>query len=139
MLNPLTNDVVETPGGSLSLVGVNETDGNGIPNTSGNQVLFRPNYGFLGTATIGYTITDNLGGTSSSTITVSVVPNQVYSQLLPGGNFVISWSNSSFNLQSATNVSGPYLTIPGATSPYTNVTSAQAAGFFRLQYQPPAD
>ena len=45
---------------------------------------------------------------------------------------VLSWTNSSFVLQSSTNISGPFAGIPSATSPYTNnLTPAQL--FFRLQ------
>ena len=47
-------------------------------------------------------------------------------------NVVLTWGNPAFSLQSAPSVDGPYLTIPGASSPYTNsVTAAQR--FFRLQ------
>ena len=50
-----------------------------------------------------------------------------------GGKFVITWSTGT--LQSATNVSGPYIDVSGATlPPYTNsVTGKQQ--FFRVQLQ----
>ena len=141
VFNPLTNDVVETPGGTLSLVGGSLSATNGTAFASGNQVLFTPTYGFLGAATIGYTVTDGIGGTNQSVVTVTVLPNLLNAQLLSGRNLVLSWTNSSvlFNLQSATNVAGPYLTIPGATSPYTNLTTTNAAGFFRLKQFVPVD
>ncbi len=44
---------------------------------------------------------------------------------------VISW-NSACQLQSSTNVAGPYLNVPGATSPHTNASPAEQT-FFRLQ------
>ena len=44
---------------------------------------------------------------------------------------VLTWTNAAFNLQSATNVTGPYATISGATSPHTNSISNQPL-FFRL-------
>jgi uncharacterized repeat protein (TIGR01451 family) len=69
-LNPLVNDVVVTPGGSLTLIGVSPT--NGSANISGTNVIFVPATNFLGVATIGYTITDNVGGTNSGLITVTV-------------------------------------------------------------------
>ena len=69
-LTPLANDVVQTPGGSLSLISVNAT--NGTASISGPDVIFTPASNFVGTATIGYTITDNVGGTNSSLITVTV-------------------------------------------------------------------
>jgi hypothetical protein len=135
VFNPLTNDILETPGGTLSLTGVSETDGNGTATQSGNQVLFTPTSNFTGIASIGYTIADGLGGVSNSVVTVTVfnpTPIPLNAMLVNNNSLVISWTNSLFNLQSATNVAGPYITIPGATSPYTNLTTTNAASFFRL-------
>ena len=64
------NDSVRTPGGTLSLVSVSPT--NGAATISGTNVLFTPALNFFGTATIGYTITDGIGGNSTSLITVNV-------------------------------------------------------------------
>jgi hypothetical protein len=51
-----------------------------------------------------------------------------------GGILTFNWSDSSFSLQSSTNVTGPYITIPGASSGFiTNTTSARAR-FFRLYH-----
>jgi trimeric autotransporter adhesin len=50
-----------------------------------------------------------------------------------GSNLIMSWTQAALNLASATNVVGPYLPVPGATSPYTNSTSIGTM-FFRLQY-----
>jgi hypothetical protein len=133
-LNPLTNCVLETPGGSLSLVSLAPT--NGAASISGNSVLFTPTANFTGLATIGYTISDNLGGMNTSLINVTVAGTNALplnAALLNRTNLVISWTNALFSLQAATNVAGPYVTIPGATSPYTNLTSTNARGFFRLQ------
>ena len=71
VLSPLTNDLPDTSGGMLGLVRVSPT--NGTASISGTNVLFTPAANFVGTATIGYTITDNIGGTNSSLITVTVV------------------------------------------------------------------
>jgi hypothetical protein len=49
-----------------------------------------------------------------------------------GSNVVISWPVGT--LQSATNVSGPYLNVGGAASPYTNSVSVKQK-FFRVQLQ----
>jgi hypothetical protein len=135
VLNPLTNDVVKTPGGSLSLVSLNP-DANGTASivNAGQQVLFTPANNFTGVSTIGYTVTDGIGGTNSSTLTVNVVnvtPIPVSAQLA-GGNLVLTWTNAAFNLQTSTNVAGPYIAVPGATSPYTNLIGTNAAGFYRL-------
>ena len=69
-LIPLVNDTVQTPGGSLAIIAVNAT--NGTATIAGTNVVFTPALNFLGTATIGYTITDNVGGTNSSLITITV-------------------------------------------------------------------
>jgi len=71
VLNPLTNDLLGTSGGVLGLVSVSPTNGTAV--ISGTNVLFTPSLNFMGTATIGYTITDKIGGTNTSLITVSVV------------------------------------------------------------------
>lgn len=49
-------------------------------------------------------------------------------------NSVITWPLNLLSLQSSTNVDGPYVTIPGATSPYTNDMTTNAVNFFRLVY-----
>jgi hypothetical protein len=38
-----------------------------------------------------------------------------------------------FNLQCATNVTGPYTTIPGATNPFT-ISPTNPANFYRIVY-----
>ncbi|MGA9450634.1 MAG: LamG domain-containing protein, partial [Verrucomicrobiia bacterium] len=51
-----------------------------------------------------------------------------------GGEFVITWPTGT--LQSATNVSGPYVNVvPPATSPYTNSVSGTQRLFYRAQLQ----
>jgi len=49
-----------------------------------------------------------------------------------GNELIITWP-SSWTLQAATNVPGPYFDIPGATSPYTNGLSLEQQRFFRLR------
>jgi uncharacterized repeat protein (TIGR01451 family) len=68
--SPLMNDVVQTPGGVLTIIGVSPTNGTAV--ISGTNIIFIPTNGFTGTASVGYTITDGIGGTNSSVITVSV-------------------------------------------------------------------
>ena len=70
VLSPLVNDQLNTSGGVLSLISVSPTNGTAV--ISGTNVLFTPTANFMGTATIGYTITDNIGGTNSALITVTV-------------------------------------------------------------------
>jgi uncharacterized repeat protein (TIGR03803 family) len=45
---------------------------------------------------------------------------------------VLNWGNPAFSLQAATNVSGIYANVPGATSPCTNIITGSQQ-FFRLQ------
>ena len=54
----------------MSLVRVSPT--NGTANISGTNVVFTPATNFLGTAFVGYSITDGNGGTNSALITISV-------------------------------------------------------------------
>ena len=49
-----------------------------------------------------------------------------------GSNLVLTWP-AGWMFQSATNVSGPYFDIPGATAPYTNATPLLPQQFFRLR------
>ena len=66
MLSPLLNDA----GSSLSLTSVTP-DANGTASiVSGTSVLFTPVTNFLGTSIIGYTIEDDMGNITNSTITV---------------------------------------------------------------------
>lgn len=50
-----------------------------------------------------------------------------------GNDLVLSWTDSNFVLQTATNVAGPYLEVPDAASPYTNVLPDTPQRFFRVQ------
>ncbi|MEI8290916.1 MAG: choice-of-anchor tandem repeat GloVer-containing protein [Verrucomicrobiota bacterium] len=51
---------------------------------------------------------------------------------LAGGQLILNWSNPAFSLESATNLAGPFATIPGATSPFTNIPTENQR-FFRLK------
>jgi len=62
-----------------------------------------------------------------------------YGYIRPPLNFVrrnnamvVSWTNSAFALQSAPAVNATFTNVPGATSPYTNLTTGSAQ-FFRLK------
>jgi uncharacterized repeat protein (TIGR03803 family) len=49
-----------------------------------------------------------------------------------GEVLVLGWTNSAFSLQVAPAIGGPYIDVPGATSPYA-VSTAGPQMFFRLQ------
>lgn len=48
-----------------------------------------------------------------------------------GTSTVLIWSDPTLGIQAATNAPGPYVDLPGITSPYTN-TSGSAATFYRF-------
>lgn len=70
LLNPLTNDMLWTTGGSLNLVGTSTTNGTAAINGTGIQVL--PATNFTGSATLAYTFTDGSGQTNTSLIALLV-------------------------------------------------------------------
>lgn len=51
-----------------------------------------------------------------------------------GGTLTFNWTDASFNLQWATNVVGPYTTIPGAAPGFTTNTVDQPQLYFRLSH-----
>lgn len=62
---------------------------------------------------------------------VSLSDNPVTLTATPGaGGLTLSWTNYGV-LLSATNIAGPWITVPGATSPFV-VNPTKAAGFFRV-------
>jgi hypothetical protein len=69
---------------------------------------------------------------TNATITLTPIPLGInYS----GGNVTFSWTNSSFALQSSTNVVGPYVTITNAASGFIiNATTSAPTMFFRLYH-----
>lgn len=61
----------------------------------------------------------------------SFVVLPVFGGIIRNGNqLVINWANGS--LQSSTNISGPWTSVSGATSPYTNDVSTNAQMYFRV-------
>jgi hypothetical protein len=85
-------------------------------------------------SSMGVLYMDNLKiGTSMADVATIPSLNQTVTNTVYGSNLVLSWGDPLFALQSATNVAGPYSTIPGATSPYTNSISGPEK-YFRLKY-----
>jgi sugar lactone lactonase YvrE len=62
---------------------------------------------------------------------LSISPPIAINIQLVGTQMILTWPNPQFSLQYSTNVSGPFATVPGSSSPYTNTFSDQQ-GFFRL-------
>jgi hypothetical protein len=90
ILHPAVSDV---DGDSLTITSATATNGTVTINADGN-LAFTPDTGFLGNATIVYSVSDGNGGTASATITVVVVkptteidpPVELPQSDLPDGN-----------------------------------------------------
>src|SRR5262249_53722632 len=60
-------------------------------------------------------------GSEFSDVLPNIAPNPEAIQFaVIGGQLVLSWTQPAFSLASNNVVTGPYVKIPGATSPYTN-------------------
>jgi hypothetical protein len=81
-----------------------------------------------------YSVTATVDSCTSApgTTTATVNPPASLSIQFSGGDAILTWTGGT--LQSATNVSGPWDDIIGATSPRTN-TPAAAQEFYRLKLQ----
>lgn len=136
--SPLLNDIVLSPDASprtLTVTGVTTTNGTVSVDSNGTNILFTPDANYVGNATLNYTATDNFGYSASGIIVVTV-QSAVVNPIPLGftfstGSMSFTWADSSFSLQSSTNVAGPYATIPGASSGFSTNTGA-AQMFFRL-------
>lgn len=133
----------ETAAASLTVTAVSKNqnvipDGNILLGGSGasRTLTLTPTVGVPGFAPILVTVSDPDGNSTAALFNLTVTTN---STVLPiplniqssGTNVILTWANPAFSLQSATNVLGPYTTIPASTSPYTNAaTSGQS--YFRL-------
>jgi hypothetical protein len=62
----------------------------------------------------------------------TVVARPTLSFTRDGNNLILNWSGA-FTLQSAANVTGTYVDVSGATSPYTNDVTMATQQYFRLR------
>lgn len=139
--SPLLNDSVLSPDATprtLTVTAVTTTNGTVTIDGNNTNILFTPDANYIGSATLGYTATDNFGFTANGTIVVTVqsaVVNPIpLNFTFTGGNsMTFNWTNATFSLQSSTNVAGPYSTIVGAASGFSTNTAA-AQMFFRLYH-----
>ena len=105
-----------------------DTAGQTLPDfaTSVTGVLygFHPNYSLAVTK-----FSDIVAGTPTP---VAIPLGATYA----GGNLTFDWSDPSFTLQSATNVAGPYIDVPGASTGFSTNPAASVlpAQFFRLYH-----
>ncbi len=76
----------------------------------------------------------NAGIASVSHLKVGTTFDSVFPSLhlqQAGTSVILNWSDPTLGIQSATNVTGPYIDTP-ATPPYTNNTTTNSAVFFRF-------
>lgn len=84
--------------------------------------------------------TTELGGTNGNgtvfALTLPAPPVPIPLSIeLAGTNAVLTWTNPAFSLYASPNVTGAYMKVDSAVSPFTNpITSPQQ--FFRLELQP---
>jgi beta-glucanase (GH16 family) len=103
---------------------------NGFSSTSQNPSITKASTNAGGF----YSVTATVGGCVSApgTTTVTVNPPASLAIQFSSGKATLSWPVGT--LQSASNVTGPWYNIGGATSPYTNVATTPQE-FFRLKLQ----
>src|SRR5581483_10278693 len=144
IVSPLGNDTVQTPGGSLTIIGVSPT--NGIASViNGTNVLFTPATNFIGTATVGYTISDGIGGSATSLITVTVTniapianpdsvvaPENIAITVLPLANDLVQTPGGALTIINASPTNGTASIIGGTNvlfTPATNFIGTATIGY----------
>lgn len=107
----------------------------GVSATDATSTLTIAQYGLRQDSSVGTLYLDNLKiGTSLAEVVTLLPPvAQTLTNSVINGELILSWANPLFVLQSAPEVTGPYTTIPDATSPYTNTLSG-GQQYFRLKY-----
>ena len=136
---------VDVANGYVALIGVNETpvtlpiynlnlpNGPTINTLADREAFAVNNANGNGTGSVAF---DLAGGRIFSLSSNSGIIALAYAGKLAiaevGGQQILTWSTPSSVLQSATTVTGPYVDISGATSPYTNSTGN--VQFFRLRH-----
>jgi hypothetical protein len=103
---------------------------NGFTSTNQNPALARAAQSASGI----YSVTATAGGATSSpgTVAVTISPALIFTFRMSSGNLVFDWPYGT--LQSATNISGPWSNVTGATTPFTNLPVGPQQ-FYRIQLQ----
>ena len=126
----LVNDS-DPDGDILTIVSVNPTNGTAI--ISGTNVVFTPATNFLGTATVGYTISDGNGGTNSALITISVTNRPP----VANGQIVTTSPNTPVAITLAgSDPDGDSLTFAIVTGPTNGVLSLLNTNTGAVTYTP---
>jgi Ca2+-binding RTX toxin-like protein len=107
----LANDT-DADGNPLTITSVGSASNGTVTLTTNGDVLFTPTAGFTGVAGFGYTISDGRGGTSSTTVSVSVnsvVANSPPSITTPA-TLTVNENTSAVTTVAATDANGDRLT-----------------------------
>ena len=99
------------------------TDQTGLTPAQLNQIHFN-----IGSATNFYSA--KILGTGEVVPDIAAAQGVAFSR--QGNDLILTWP-AGWSLQTATNVLGPFLDVPGATPPYTNDASLGQHNFFRLR------
>jgi hypothetical protein len=136
-LLPTTNYVVVTKlvvSNGFSTIWVNPVAGESSPSVTDTTVV-PPNSLFNMSQ---FELRES-GGNGGSVSVSKVRVGKTFDSVFPspqiqtiGGQTVVTWSDPTVTLQSATSVLGPFSDVIGATSPYTNNT-AQPIQFYRFK------
>ena len=134
--NVVTRYSLDTATTTLWLNPVSESDP-GVTASDAQSLVTIASYGFRQDADIGATLlVDDLkvglsfaAVTGTNSVIVRPIPLNVQRS---GNNLVLSWTNSTFALQSAPQAAGLYTNVPAASSPYT-IGISGSAKFFRLR------
>jgi uncharacterized repeat protein (TIGR03803 family) len=125
------------------------TDGTGFTNlysftaliSSANSDGANSKAGLIVSGNVLYGTTVNGGSSRAGTVFALNLNSSVSTPPIPipltiqlaGSAVVLSWTNSTFGLQSTPVIAGTYINIPNATTPYTNSNSG-VQQFFRLTH-----
>ncbi|MCX6895618.1 MAG: Ig-like domain-containing protein, partial [Verrucomicrobia bacterium] len=138
---PLGNDS-DPNGDPITITGVSPTNGT-ISSLTTTNCIFTPATNFIGTATIGYTISDGNGGTSNAVITVTVrglpvanndsasTPKNVAVTIAPLGNDTDP-NPSAITIASVSPTNGTISAFTGTNfifTPNTNFTGSATIGY----------
>ncbi|HEV2694670.1 MAG TPA: hypothetical protein VG347_17375, partial [Verrucomicrobiae bacterium] len=108
----------------------NWTGPNGFSSAGQNPVLTKATQNASGTYSV--TATSNNLTSAAGTVAVTVNPPASFSAQMLSGSFILNWPYGT--LQSATNISGPWGNVNGATPPFTNLPAGPQQ-FYRIQLQ----